>query len=157
MTFSEQLLHHAVELMADAGAKPEVEEARNRRAVSACYYALFHRLTEDSAELLGPHMPLELRSRIARWFDHSEIKRICGHFTKPSLEHRHSGERGVALNRSHIRSERVHAFIPALEKLGTGTLRTDDGYPCCSTGLRAMLAGTIANLMSASIVSMLLR
>jgi hypothetical protein len=56
-----------------------------RRAVSASYYALFHHLSEAAVAQIAPYAPSQTANRIHRWFDHSEMKRICGEFTAARL------------------------------------------------------------------------
>ena len=57
-----------------------------RRSISASYYALFHRLTQDGGALLTPNLPPEIRYRVQRWFEHAEMKRVCGRFAKQQFE-----------------------------------------------------------------------
>jgi uncharacterized protein (UPF0332 family) len=61
-------------------------DLRLRRAVSAAYYAVFHKITGDAAALIAPNVSLDIKHRIQRWFDHGEMKKICGRFTKTSLD-----------------------------------------------------------------------
>ena len=57
-----------------------------RRAVSACYYALFHQIKEDAASLIAPNVPAEVNHRIQRWFEHAEMKNVCGRFLNAKLD-----------------------------------------------------------------------
>jgi uncharacterized protein (UPF0332 family) len=56
-----------------------------RRATSAAYYALFHQINEGAVALLAPHVSPATNHRIQRWFDHAEMKKICGRFTASPL------------------------------------------------------------------------
>ena len=90
MRFSEQLLHHAIWLMQqmDRAPDPVTGHPRTvdmRRAVSAAYYALFHRLSEAAVEQIAPHASPEAANRIHRWLEHAEMKKICGEFAGPKL------------------------------------------------------------------------
>jgi len=57
-----------------------------RRAVSAAYYALFHHITDGAAALIAPNVPSEVNHRIQRWFEHAEMKKVCGRFTQAKLD-----------------------------------------------------------------------
>ncbi len=57
-----------------------------RQAVSASYYALFHRINGDAAQLIAPNVPAKTNYRIQRWFDHAEMKKICGRFLPTRLD-----------------------------------------------------------------------
>ena len=57
-----------------------------RRAISAAYYSLFHRLTGDAVSLLAPNVSTETNHRIHRWFDHGEMKRVCVRFMPETLD-----------------------------------------------------------------------
>jgi hypothetical protein len=81
---SKELLEHSIRLL--RGYKTNrTPEADLRRAVSSAYYALFHQINGDAATLLAPHVSLETNHRIQRWFDHLEMKKICGRFTASEL------------------------------------------------------------------------
>jgi hypothetical protein len=54
--------------------------------MSASYYALFHKINEDAVELIAPNVSQSIKHRIQRWFEHAEMKKICGRFTKPQLD-----------------------------------------------------------------------
>ncbi len=79
-------MEHAVLLAYAEQQDQDVQNVNRRRAVSAAYYALFHRLSGDAAALLAPNVSLETRYRIQRWFDHAEMKRICIRFLPTSLQ-----------------------------------------------------------------------
>jgi hypothetical protein len=55
-------------------------QASLRRAVSAAYYALFHLIIEDSANVLAPRAPAGLRRLVQRAFQHGQIKSACKDF-----------------------------------------------------------------------------
>jgi hypothetical protein len=57
-----------------------------RRAVSAAYYALFHHLNSSAAGLIAPNVQPETNHRIQRWFEHAEMKRVCGRFLATKLD-----------------------------------------------------------------------
>jgi hypothetical protein len=54
--------------------------------MSASYYALFHKINEDAVELIAPNVSQSIKHRIQRWFEHAEMKKICGRFTKAQLD-----------------------------------------------------------------------
>jgi hypothetical protein len=54
-----------------------------RRAVSAAYYALFHKLTLTAAEALLPAATQEQRWQLGRHFGHGEMRRVCEWVTGP--------------------------------------------------------------------------
>lgn len=87
MSLSEELLWHAGNLLTPKFNDENYPSQVNlRRSVSASYYALFHKINEDAAALIAPNVPQEINHRIQRWFDHTEMKRICGRFTKHELD-----------------------------------------------------------------------
>jgi uncharacterized protein (UPF0332 family) len=55
-----------------------------RRAVSAAYYALFHKLIICAGEALLPKGTQEDRWRFGRHFEHAAMKRVCGWATGQS-------------------------------------------------------------------------
>jgi hypothetical protein len=57
------------------------KQASLRRSVSSSYYALFHLLTSESVSLVGPRLQPPAQRKIQRWFDHGEMKRVCGMFS----------------------------------------------------------------------------
>jgi hypothetical protein len=68
---------------------PKSEEMRNVcscRAVSAAYYALFRHINSSAAGLIAPNVPAETNYRIQRWFEHAEMKKVCGRFLQASLD-----------------------------------------------------------------------
>lgn len=88
MSFSKNLLAHAVSFSVER-LEPAHEGMRNvyaRRAVSAAYYALFHHITDGAAALIAPNVTDETKHRIQRWFEHAEMKKICGRFTQEKLD-----------------------------------------------------------------------
>jgi hypothetical protein len=76
-----ELLSHAVKLLS-VELPSDVEL---RRAVSSLYYALFHQINQDAAALLAPNVSAATNFCIQRWFDHRQMKEICGRFTAPEL------------------------------------------------------------------------
>jgi hypothetical protein len=86
-------MSHAIFLAANGvnGNSPleETTQARSvceRRAVSAAYYALFHHLNGSAVNRIAPHVRPEVGHRVQRWFDHSEMKRVCGRFLSTKLD-----------------------------------------------------------------------
>jgi hypothetical protein len=50
----------------------------HRRAVSAAYYALYHRMIDACLDLMFPSgIPESARHAAARWFDHADITDVC--------------------------------------------------------------------------------
>jgi len=89
LSFSDALIVHAMQIavMEHTGAKAEeVRGVCERRAVSAAYYALFHRITDRAAGMIAPNVPSEINHRIIRWFEHAEMKKVCGRFTQAKLD-----------------------------------------------------------------------
>lgn len=88
MSLSNDLIRHAIELLPVSTADEDepLYDIRLRRAVSAAYYAVFHNIAGSAASLLAPNVAPEVRYRIQRWFEHSEMKKICGRFTKTPLD-----------------------------------------------------------------------
>jgi hypothetical protein len=58
------------------------KQASLRRAISAAYYALFHLIAEDSANVLAPPTPAGLRKVIRRAFQHAQMKNACKEFVE---------------------------------------------------------------------------
>jgi hypothetical protein len=65
----------------------------HRRAVSAAYYALYHRLIDACVDLMFPKgIPESARHAATRWFDHGDIAEVCrwvlkvAIYTKPQAE-----------------------------------------------------------------------
>jgi len=80
---------HAMQIAVMEHSGPNAEEVRNvceRRAVSAAYYALFHHITDSAATLIAPNVPSDTNHRIQRWFEHAEMKKICGRFMQAKLD-----------------------------------------------------------------------
>ncbi len=86
MELPQDLLQHALALVQQYADSPRPKEVDLRRAVSASYYALFHQINQDAADLLAPNVPERTNYRIQRWFDHTEMKRICGRFMPSKLD-----------------------------------------------------------------------
>lgn len=84
MTLSLGLLEHADSLLKNI-EEDTSSDVCLRRAVSASYYALFHKLNGDAAALIAPHVDLETNRRIQRWFEHAEMKRNCSRFLGEKL------------------------------------------------------------------------
>ncbi len=57
-----------------------------RRSISSSYYALFHKINQEAVSLIAPDVTSTINQRIQRWFDHAEMKKICGRFTKQELD-----------------------------------------------------------------------
>jgi hypothetical protein len=79
----------AGDLLEQAGhlAKRERQRPRQaslRRSVSSSYYAVFHLLTSEASRLVGQNLTPAAAHRIQRWFDHHEMKRVCGMFSTPA-------------------------------------------------------------------------
>lgn len=86
MDLPQDLLDHAINLLAVKDDSTVPKEVDMRRAISASYYALFHQINQDAANLLAPNVPLVTNYRIQRWFDHLEMKKICGRFMASKLD-----------------------------------------------------------------------
>ena len=93
MSFSRDLITHAIYLAANGvnGDSPLPESASGRsicerRAVSAAYYALFHHINGGAVDLIAPNVPVQTNHRIQRWFEHAEIKKVCGRFLPAKLD-----------------------------------------------------------------------
>ena len=83
MSLARDLMEQAEHLVAREPRRPR--QASLRRAVSASYYALFHLLNGSAAATIAPNVTDEVNHRIQRWFDHSEMKKICGRFLAVQL------------------------------------------------------------------------
>jgi hypothetical protein len=83
--FIRDLLLHAWSLLPEIGNE-STNKIDMRRAVSAAYYALFHRINGDAVELIAPNVSLATNHRIQRWFEHAKMKEICGRFVKQTLD-----------------------------------------------------------------------
>jgi uncharacterized protein (UPF0332 family) len=94
LSFSRDLISHAIYLAAngtsvDGTSFTQNEQQRSisqRRAVSAAYYALFHHLNGSAVDLIAPNVQSETNHRIQRWFEHAEMKRVCGRFLSTKLD-----------------------------------------------------------------------
>jgi uncharacterized protein (UPF0332 family) len=80
------MFQHAIELIVVVDPTKQPSEIRLRRAVSALYYALFHHINAAAAKLIAPNVPSETNYRIQRWFDHAEMKKVCGRFLPVKLD-----------------------------------------------------------------------
>ena len=78
MSLPQDLLDQARHLATLEQTRPK--QASLRRSVSASYYALFHLLNSSSAAIIAPNVSIETNHRIQRWFDHAEMKKVCGRF-----------------------------------------------------------------------------
>lgn len=76
-----ELLAQAEHLIDLAARTPS--DADFRRAVSACYYALFHALVGDAATLAAGAAPPLLGRAVQRTVDHSQLKKACALFARP--------------------------------------------------------------------------
>lgn len=74
---SSRLLAQADRLASGDGGRGQPRNADLRRAVSAAYYALFHRVTIYTAERLVPDAPREHQLRLVRSLDHGAVAQIC--------------------------------------------------------------------------------
>jgi hypothetical protein len=83
LSLSIDLLAHAARLL---GNDEEVNDVNLRRAVSASYYAIFHQVNGDAVSLIAPNVPTETNHRIQRWFEHAEMKKVCGRFLPAKLD-----------------------------------------------------------------------
>jgi uncharacterized protein (UPF0332 family) len=86
MSLSDELVRHAIRLL----DKPTLTQdpAKNadfRRAVSASYYALFHRLSEAVVLQIAPQAAPATANRVHRWLDHQDMKKICWEFAAVPL------------------------------------------------------------------------
>jgi hypothetical protein len=85
MSYSEELLEHAQSLLQVSNGK-DPSQVHLRRAISAAYYSLFHRISEDAVFLIAPNVAPSVQHRIQRWFDHGEMKKVCGRFASAKLD-----------------------------------------------------------------------
>ncbi len=85
MSLHEDLIKQAVRLLGNPPGRSD-REVDYRRAISSAYYALFHAICSDAADLLAPDVSDQVRHRIRRWFDHAQIKLLCARLTKPQLD-----------------------------------------------------------------------
>lgn len=76
-----ELLSQAHEL---AQREPgRLTDADLRRAVSACYYALFHAISDDAAALVASSHASQLRSAVRRTITHQQVRRACDAVSAP--------------------------------------------------------------------------
>ena len=85
MSLPEDLIYHALQLF-EGTEYHSSAEVRNRGAVSTAYYSLFHKINGDAVAIIAPNVQTSTNHRIQRWFDHAEMKNICGRFTKSELD-----------------------------------------------------------------------
>lgn len=71
------LIKHASSLANPAGKKGRPPHTDLRRAVSACYYALFHQLCLISVESVMPMAPPSVRRGLIRHIDHGTLRQLC--------------------------------------------------------------------------------
>jgi uncharacterized protein (UPF0332 family) len=64
----------------------EMQSVSYARAVSAAYYALFHHINSAAAGLIAPNVPSDTNQRVQRWFEHAEMKKVCGRFLQATLD-----------------------------------------------------------------------
>jgi uncharacterized protein (UPF0332 family) len=64
----------------------DLRDVSHRRAVSTVYYALFHHINGKAADLIAPNVHLDTHHRIQRWFEHAEMKKVCGRFLQTRLD-----------------------------------------------------------------------
>lgn len=95
MTFHDDFRQLASRL-AEADARGRPRAIHLRRAVSAAYYALFHRLIDDATSALfgrvepvstnNPRNTQTLRPDhvVARWFDHKQMRDVSDAFARPA-------------------------------------------------------------------------
>jgi hypothetical protein len=79
MSLAGDLLEQAQHLSRRERRRPK--QASLRRAISAAYYALFHLLIQDAADILVARP--ELRGRFARTFDHGDMRSASRQFASP--------------------------------------------------------------------------
>lgn len=91
MLQARELLEHASRLVAYAAST----DADYRRAVSACYYALFHMIAAAVAEQACPPTPPELRGRFQRALDHKSLKNAMQAFVTPESIRKLSTDTGI--------------------------------------------------------------
>ena len=53
------------------------KQASLRRAISAAYYAVFHLIHAEAADILAAKLSPGRKAGIQRWFSHSETKKVC--------------------------------------------------------------------------------
>lgn len=82
MSLADDLLEQAEVLANREPKKPK--QVSLRRAASAAYYALFHRLIEEATGLFVRE-DFKRQALIARTFDHGKMKKVCAEFKKNNL------------------------------------------------------------------------
>lgn len=86
MSFSDELLKHAIDLLWPHDPEKQPGDVQLRRAVSTLYYALFHQINNSAAQLIAPNVPARTNHRIQRWLEHAEMKKVCGRFLPAKLD-----------------------------------------------------------------------
>lgn len=102
---SDHLIDQATLLMnATPGRKPR--QVNLRRAISAAYYAVFHRiLTSAADEFVGKALRRDSRHALVyRSIDHSAARRVCEEASRPNLTPRYRKVVGVSGFESNIRA-----------------------------------------------------
>jgi hypothetical protein len=84
LALADDLLQQAKHLARRELRRPR--QASLRRAVSAAYYAVFHRLIEAGSRVIAPARPPTLRAQIGRAFAHGDMKVVCRQFRPGNLE-----------------------------------------------------------------------
>lgn len=99
----DHLLDQAARLLSPAAGRPR--QADLRRAVSACYYALFHHLIDlacQRAAGTGPERA-DLRNTLARGFSHGEMRDASRSFSGGTLPSQLAGRYAGATVPSKLR------------------------------------------------------
>jgi hypothetical protein len=63
--------------------------------VSAAYYAIFHLLVKEGAEVLAPRQPTGLRTQVRRAFTHADMKSVCKQFAQGNVAALSSGTQNL--------------------------------------------------------------
>lgn len=92
MLQADDLLQHASRLIASAAST----DADYRRAVSSCYYAVFHLISGAVATQACPPIPPELRGRFQRALDHKTMKNAMQSFVSPDSLKKLSTDTGIS-------------------------------------------------------------
>lgn len=81
MSLHDDLLDQAFQLATLDARRPK--QVNLRRAVSACFYGLFHLLTAEASRLFGSDFGL--LSRISRTYNHADMKKVSTFFANSKL------------------------------------------------------------------------
>lgn len=76
-----ELLLHARNLATHDGGR--LSDTALRRAVSACYYAMFHTISDDAAATLTSVHKAHLRSAVRRTIAHTQVRKACDVLNAP--------------------------------------------------------------------------